>query len=110
LGEGQRSTVAAVMAYLKTLAHPPNACVVMLHHLTGEYDDGNKPAPLSALIDKVSKLPEQVLTLHRAGLHMGTPTQMGVSIVKNRDGSSDASGQLIVYLDYAPDYARLEDL
>lgn len=110
LGEGQRSSIAAVMAYLKTLAQHTNACVVMLHHLTGDYDDGNKPAPMSALIDKVSKLPEQILTLHRAGLIAGTASQMGVSIVKNRDGESDASGQLIVYLDYGPDYARLEDM
>lgn len=109
LAEGSRSSVAAVMAYLKTLAHETNACVVMLHHLTGEYDDGNKIAPMSALIDKVSKLPEQILTLHRAGIMAGSPSQLGVSIVKNRDGQSDASGQLVVYLDYAPDYARLGD-
>lgn len=108
LGEGQRSIIAAVMAYLKTVAHTTNACIVMLHHLTGDYDDGNKPSPMSALIDKVSKLPEQIATLHRAEMIAGTATQMGVCIVKNRDGESDASGGLIVYLEYAPDYARLE--
>lgn len=110
LGEGHRSSITAVIQYLKTVAQHTNACVVMLHHLTGSYDDGNSPAPMSALIDKVSKFPEQVLTLHRAGILAGTPYQMGVSIVKNRDGLSDSEGNLIVYLDYAPDYARLEDL
>jgi hypothetical protein len=108
LAEGQRSAVAGVMGYLKTMAQQTNACIVMLHHLTGDYDDGNRPAPMSALIDKVSKLPEQILTLHRAEMNHGTPSQMGVCIVKNRDGESDASGGLIVYLEYAPDYARLE--
>lgn len=110
LGEGQRSSVAAVMAYLKTVAHHTNACIVMLHHLTGEYDDGDKAAPMSALIDKVSKLPEQILTLHRAATDaLGTPHAMGVSPVKNRDGKSDASGNSVIYLEYAPEYARLED-
>ena len=110
LGEGQRSSLSAVMAYLKTMAQKTNSCIVMLHHLTGDYDDGNRPAPMSALIDKVSKLPEQILTLHREGVgYDGMPKNMGVSIVKNRDGESDASGQMIVYLDYGPDYARLED-
>lgn len=109
LGEGHRSTIAAVIAYLKTVAKATNASVVMLHHLVGSYDDGNEPAPMSALIDKVSKFPEQILTLHRAGIMAGVPTQMGVCIVKNRDGQSDPSGGLIVYLDYSPDYTRLED-
>lgn len=109
LGENQRSAVQGTIAYLKSMAKETNACIVMLHHLTGEFDDGNKPAPMSALIDKVSKLPEQILTLHRAGIVAGAPSLMGVSIVKNRDGQSDASGQLVVHLEYGPDYARLED-
>lgn len=109
LGENQRSAVQGTIAYLKSMAQHTNAAIVMLHHLTGEYDDGNKPAPMSALIDKVSKLPEQILTLHRGGIIAGAPTEMGVCLVKNRDGQADASGQLIVRLEYAPDYARLED-
>jgi replicative DNA helicase len=108
LGEGKAGT-QSIIQYLKSMAQQTNACVVMLHHLVGAYDDGNEPAPLSALIEKVSKFPEQVITLHRAGIIAGTPSQLGVCIVKNRDGQSDASGGLIVYLEYAPDYARLED-
>jgi replicative DNA helicase len=110
LGEGHRSSITAIIQYLKSMAQSTNSAIVMLHHLTGAYDNGNEPAPLDSLIDKVSKFPEAVLTLHRSGVIGGTPSQMGVCIVKNRDGRSDAAGGLIVYLDYAPDYARLEDL
>lgn len=107
---GEELAIQGIMAYLKTLAHNTNACVVMLHHLVGMYDDGNQPAPLSSLIEKVSKFPEAVLTLHKCSVIGGTPSQLGVCIVKNRDGKSDASGGLTIYLDYAPEYARLEDM
>jgi replicative DNA helicase len=108
LGEGRATS--AIIQYLKSMAQTTNSAVVMLHHLVGQYDNGVDPAPLNALIDKVSKFPEGILTLHRANVMQGVASQMGVSIVKNRDGQSDPSGQLVVYLDYGPDYARLEDM
>lgn len=108
-GEGQRS-LTSVIIYLKTLAQETNAAVVMLHHLTGQYDDGISPAPLSALIEKVSKFPEAVLNLYRDGVLNGKTTQMGCCLVKNRGGEADPSGNLVVRLEYNPAHARLDDL
>lgn len=85
-----------VLDFLHIKARETAAAVVVLHHLTGSYDDGNMPAPLSGLRGKVSKLPEMILTLFRA---TGTfPPQLGVAIVKNRSGKSDATGGHIVHL------------
>lgn len=109
LADAGKSQTGPVIAYLKTLAQNTNACVVILHHLTGQYDDGVTPAPLSALIEKVSKFPENVLNLFRAEVAHGTTTQMGACLVKNRDGTADPSGNLYVLLHYDPPYAKLED-
>jgi hypothetical protein len=54
-----------ILLFLLELARKTGACVIVLHHLVGEYDDGNKPAPMSALRGKVSKIPEMILTLFR---------------------------------------------
>jgi hypothetical protein len=73
---------------LHALAQTTGAHVMVLHHATGQYDDGNRPIPLSGLVNKVSKLPAQILTLYRDDPHMG------LCIVKNRTGRQDPSGRL----------------
>lgn len=83
----------ATCDFLHELARETGACIVALHHVTGEYDDGQKPPSLSSLRGKISKVPELVLALHRVGgdtLEGGRV--MGVSPVKNRAGKSDPSG------------------
>jgi len=97
----ETNKIEAVMLFLKTLAHRTNSCVVMLHHLTGQYTDGKTMPPMSALIDKVDKIPEGILMLWIPG-----HGSLGVNVVKNRTGERDVQ----VYLEYAPAYARLEDL
>lgn len=72
--------------FMHQLARDTGACVVGLHHVTGDNEDGNKPIPLSGLRGKISKTPEVVLTLHR------NETQLLISPVKNRNGKADASG------------------
>lgn len=96
-GEGQ-AALESVCDYLHALARTTGACVVGLHHVTGYFDDGTSPVPLSGLKGKVSKIPEVVLTLFRNPMSPGT---MGVCVVKNRGGKADPSGSTVVHLECA---------
>lgn len=86
---------------LKQLAGESNAAVLTLHHLTGEYESGDYPPPLSALIGKVSKPQSLILTLFR-----GRYGDVGCCIVKNRFGEADPRGNSRVYL--SADLARMK--
>ena len=78
---------------LMLLADHTQAAVLVLAHLTGEYDSGDVPPPLSALAGKVSKLPAVILTMFRA-----QSGDLGICIVKNRFGNAAANGRLRAYL------------
>lgn len=78
---------------LNILARETGACVVVLHHLVGEYEGGDRPPPQSAIEGKVAKLPGLVLTLFR-----GKYGDMGVCVVKNRFGPADPGGRMKTYL------------
>ncbi len=93
-GEGQVA-LESICEYLHSLARTTGACVVGLHHVTGIYDDGMSPVPLSGLRGKISKIPEVVLTLFR---NPTQPGSMGVCVVKNRGGKADPSGATVVFL------------
>jgi hypothetical protein len=96
--------------YLKVVARQTGACVIALHHVTGEYDDGNKPVPMSGLIDKISKKPELIITLNRNPQMVtfeGYQT-MNACIVKNRGGRADASGSWAIPIRAEMDTMRLE--
>src|SRR5699024_7622532 len=45
----------SILSYLHEMARTTQACVVVLHHVTGQYDSGTDPVPLSGLRNKVSK-------------------------------------------------------
>ncbi|MFF4818057.1 DnaB-like helicase C-terminal domain-containing protein [Kitasatospora sp. NPDC001309] len=87
-----------IIDYLHELGRKTGAAVVALHHLTGEYDDGIKPAPMSALLGKISKIPELILTLHKEGSSDFENLTINVSIVKNRGGKADPSGNWFIPL------------
>jgi hypothetical protein len=93
-GDDPFSGLESLMDYLHTMARATEACVVGLHHVTGPYNDANKPIPLSGVKGQITRVPEMVLTLFKPG-----PDTLGVSAVKNRGGKADASGN---------DYAELE--
>lgn len=78
---------------LNILAKETGACVLVLHHLTGEYEGGEIPPPQSALEGKVAKLPGLVLTMFR-----GKYGDLGVCVCKNRFGPADPSGRMRTYL------------
>ena len=79
---------------LNILAAETGSAVVVLHHLTGSYDDGQTIPPLSALEGKVSKLPSMVLNLFN-----GNRGDIGCAIVKNRYGAANPAGKLYVFFD-----------
>lgn len=87
-----------ILAALHQLSRETNACVLVLHHVTGEYDGTEKPPPRKALHGKVSHFPELILTLAK------TPSFVGLACVKNRNGPADPTGNESIWL--AADYAR----
>lgn len=78
---------------LRTLAVETGSAVVVLHHLTGEYESGDNPPSLAALEGKVGKFPALVLTLSN-----GKSGDMRVSVVKNRYGPASPAGRLCFFL------------
>lgn len=82
------------MEALNILAAETGSAVVLLHHVIGGYDDGDKVPSLSALEGKVSKLPSMVLNLFN-----GNRGDIGCAIVKNRYGAANPAGRLFVYFD-----------
>lgn len=89
-----RAMRGAVQAFDR-LAHNTGAHVVILHHATGRYDDGDVPIPLSGLENKVAKIPAQVITLNRQGKYLR------LNVVKNRSGKVDAKANEVYTLLHA---------
>lgn len=102
------SGLEALMDYLHTMARNTGACVVGLHHVTGGYNDADKPIPLSGVKGQISRVPEIVLTLHRVAQEFG-PEELRVSTVKNRYGRSDPSGQDYSSLEFVGDSMQIRD-
>ncbi|GGM39346.1 hypothetical protein GCM10012275_07800 [Longimycelium tulufanense] len=108
-GEGKGSEedpfggLESLMDYLHGMARETSACVIGLHHVTGPYVDATKPIPLSGVKGQVTRVPEMVLTLHRAD-------RLCVSAVKNRSGRADPSGQTYVELLFEPERMHIADV
>lgn len=100
-----------ILSFLHEMARKTNACVIVLHHLTGEWEDGINPAPLSGLRGKVSKLPELILTLYRKVDPDGFGAeQLGIAVVKNRNGKASAAGRMVLVLDMDLETMSIEDV
>ena len=93
----------AIMKELKFLARATNAAVIVLHH-TSEAVQGTPCQPRSALQGKVAQLPALICTLGVAG------TSMAVAPVKNRYGRASASGELLTWLAFNPEYMFIDDI
>lgn len=76
-----------VMEQMAKLARQSKAGVHVLHHLTGEYENGDSSPGLKGIMNKVSKKPSMVLTMHRDGTD-----KIVVSVPKNRYGPCDPAG------------------
>jgi hypothetical protein len=84
--------------FLHQLARDTSAHVLVLHHVTGQYENGTEVIPLSGLLNKVGKSPRLVLTLYRPQLGV-----MGIAIVKNSTGVANANGELVVNVGWTPE-------
>lgn len=91
--DGEKGSVDGVIDFLHERARETKSCIIGLHHVTGAYDDGITPVPLSGLMGKVSKVPATILTLNRnPQLDFNGAQAMNISPVKNRGGKADPSG------------------
>ena len=94
--EGEWRALEDAMMFLKDLARDARAAVIALHHVGGEFENGDMPIPLNGLRGKVGKTPAMVLTGYRPG---GSDTEMRVSVVKNRNGKVNPLGTFWVPLE-----------
>lgn len=97
----------SLMDELHNLARSTGACVVGLHHVTGGYNDADKPVPLSGIKGQIARVPEMVLTLHRTESNFGSD-QLHVSTVKNRSGRANPSGNDPVSLYFNADRMQIK--
>lgn len=86
------TAVRDVLRQLNDTARMTGAHVMILHHATGEYEDGLKQIPLSGVEFKAAKVVDMCLTFTREG------STLRVAPVKNRGGFADASGKHFVQL------------
>ena len=93
-----------VLGYLNESTRLTQACTLVLHHVTGQYNDGVTPVPLSGVKEQVGRIPQAILTLYRPA-----PNQMGVCKVKDRNGQADPSAANPHILRFSEDTLRIED-
>lgn len=92
------------MEYLNTMARKTQTFVMGLHHTLGAFNDGAKPIPLSGVKGQITRVPPQVITLFRP-----EEDKIGVSVVKNRGGRGDASGNRYALLDFEGSTMTIKD-
>lgn len=100
------SGLEALMDELHVMARFTGACVIGLHHVTGGYNDADRPIPLSGVKGQIARVPEMVLTLHKVSEQLG-PDSLRVSTVKNRGGKSDPSGADYIALEFTGDTMQI---
>lgn len=99
-GDEDYSTgLEGLMDYLHAMARETAACVIGLHHVTGPYNDGDKPIPLSGVKGQIARVPEMVLTLHKRKVDDETMI-LCVSGVKIRGGQPDPTGNTWAELEF----------
>ena len=80
-----------IMENLKVLAGDTHSAVIVLHHVTGMYENGTEPIPLNGLLGKPGKACRLIVTLWTVE-RIDDLVHLGMSIVKNSNGKADAAG------------------
>lgn len=91
--------------WLAGMARETQACVVGLHHVTGAYNDANKPIPMSGIKGQIGRVPSMIMTLFRPEEDL-----LGVSKPKDRFGKPDPSGENYVTLSFDGESMTITDL
>lgn len=107
--EDQSQSLDALMAWLHDMARTTEACVIVLHHVTGPYNDANQPIPLSGVKGQIGRVPELILTLHKEVGEYGYEDLLKVSTVKNRGQKADPSGQDFAELTFDGYHMQIKD-
>jgi replicative DNA helicase len=102
------SGLESLMEYLHDMARRTGAMVIGLHHVTGPYNDADKPIPLSGIKGQIGRIPELILTMHRITETFGSDA-LRVSTVKNRAGKADPSGSDYAELEFIGDAMQIRD-
>ena len=102
-GQADHRGKDATLHWLQKLAQITNAAVVVLHHVTKDYNDGLTPIPLSGLMDQVGKRPRLVLTLFQF-----SDTLLGVRVVKNSIGKSAADASYGCEIAWTPERSYMK--
>lgn len=76
-----------LMRDLEATAGKTGSAILVLHHASGDFENGNSVVPQRGVQGKVSKFPSMILTAHRK-----QQGWTGVSVVKNRFGPADPAG------------------
>ena len=98
-----------LMDYLHEVARETGAAVVGMHHVKGDYNDGDKPIPLSGIKGQIGRVPELILSLHRVQSTYGGDA-LRVSVIKNRSGKADPSGRTYAELRFEGRTMTLGDI
>lgn len=98
--DDQSQSLDALMAWLHDMARTTGSCVIVLHHVTGPFNDADKPIPLSGVKGQIGRVPELILTLHKQNLDYSPDQLLCVSTVKNRGQRADPSGQTYAELSF----------
>lgn len=104
------SGLEGLMDFLHGMARETSACVVVLHHVTGDYNNGDKPIPLNGVKGQITRVPEMVLTIHRKPGYIEDHWILCISPVKNRGGRPDPTGTTYAELHFVGSHMSLSDL
>lgn len=107
--EDRFESLEGLLDYLHSMARETGACVIGLHHVTGPYNDADKPVPLSGIKGQLGRVPELILTMHKVRGGEGQPDVLRVSTVKNRGGKADPSGNTFAELEFIGEKVTIRD-
>lgn len=107
--EDRFESLEGLLDYLHSMARETGACVIGLHHVTGPYNDADKPVPLSGIKGQLGRVPELILTMHKVRGPEGQPDVLRVSTVKNRGGKADPSGNTFAELEFIGEKVTIRD-
>lgn len=108
--EDQSQSLDTLMAWLHDMARTTESCVIVLHHVTGPYNDADKPIPLSGVKGQIGRVPELILTLHKSPDTFGDVEELRVSTVKNRGQKADPSGNTFAELTFDGFHMAIKDM